>query len=236
MERSRDNELVRAYFDARAELLDRLYEPRPGLRGAFESWVYGPLRRRLSLTLDELGDLSGRRVLDVGCGPGRYAVALAERGAEVIGVDISETMLSLARGHARERGVDQVCSFVRADFDAYEPDGPFDVSLMLGVLEYLPDPRPSLVRLHDLTTEKLILSVPPPLRWQTTARRLRHALRPGPPSFHPHSPAAIAACLRDVGFASWRVDRGWVVANHAPVAVPADAAAGRKGAAVVAAS
>jgi SAM-dependent methyltransferase len=235
MDRSGDDSLVRAYFDARAELLDRLYEPRPGLRGAFESWVYGPLRRRLALTLEELGDLSGRRVLDVGCGPGRYAVALAERGAEVVGVDISPTMLSLARGHAREHGVDKACRFVRTAFDAYEPDGPFDVALMLGVLEYVPDPRPSLVRLRDLTTEKVILSVPPPLRWQTIVRRARHAVRRGPPSFHPHSPAAITACLEDAGFGSWRLDRGWVVAYHPPLAVSPEAAE-RESAAVGAAS
>jgi SAM-dependent methyltransferase len=43
------------------------------------------------------GDLAGRRVLDVGCGTGRLAVALAERGARVWGVDPSEEMLRQAR-------------------------------------------------------------------------------------------------------------------------------------------
>jgi SAM-dependent methyltransferase len=220
MERSHDEVRVRAYFDSRAELLDRLYEPRSGLRGAFEAWVYGPLRRRLALTLDELGDLSGRRLLDVGCGPGRYAVAAAERGAEVVGVDISATMLTLARGHARDRAVDGMCRFVQADFGEYEPDGDFDVALMMGVLEYLPDPHPSLGRLHGITTEKVILSVPPPLRWQTTARRLRHRLRSGPPSFHAHSPAMVTEWLKDVGFGSSRVEGGWLAAYHAQVAAP----------------
>jgi SAM-dependent methyltransferase len=224
MERPRDEARVRAYFDARAELLDRLYEPRSGLRGAFEARVYGPLRRRLKLTLDELGDLSGRRVLDVGCGPGRYAVAAAERGAEVVGVDISRMMLTLARGHARDRAVDGLCRFVQADFGEYEPDGDFDVALMMGVLEYVPEPRAYVARLHGLTSEKVILSVPPPLRWQTIARRLRHALRSGPPSFHPHSRTAVTACLKDVGFGSWRVDRGWLVAYHRQIAAPAGGA------------
>jgi ubiquinone/menaquinone biosynthesis C-methylase UbiE len=43
------------------------------------------------------GDLTGRRVLDVGCGTGRFAAALAERGARVWGVDPSEEMLAHAR-------------------------------------------------------------------------------------------------------------------------------------------
>ena len=49
------------------------------------------------------GDLRGRRVLDVGCGTGRLALALAERGAKVWGVDSSEEMLAQARTIAGRR-------------------------------------------------------------------------------------------------------------------------------------
>jgi ubiquinone/menaquinone biosynthesis C-methylase UbiE len=50
--------------------------------------------------LVERGDLGGRRVLEVGCGTGRLALALAERGARVWAVDPSEEMLAAARSHA----------------------------------------------------------------------------------------------------------------------------------------
>ena len=218
--RSLGDPRVSAYFDRRAEVFDRLYDPAPGIRGGVQAWVYAPLRRRLELTIAELGDLSGRRVLDVGCGSGRYAVALAERGAEVVGVDVSRAMLVLARRHARERLVVEACRFVQADFEGYEPDGRFDVGLMMGVLEYFADPRPFLARLHDLTSDRVIFSVPPPLRWQTVVRRARHRLRPGPPSFHPHSAHVLAACLADAGFGSWRIEPGWAVAEHAAVGAP----------------
>jgi len=55
-------------------------------------------------------DVEGRRVLDAGCGTGVYTEWLVERGAEVVGVDVSEPML----GHARERIGDRA-EFVRAD-------------------------------------------------------------------------------------------------------------------------
>jgi SAM-dependent methyltransferase len=204
---------VRAYFDARARLLDRAYDPRSGLRGRLDAVVYGPLRRRLALTLEELGSLSGKRVLDVGCGPGRYAVSAAERGGEVVGIDLSPAMLQLARERARHRRVAGRCTFVEADFDAYTPDGPFDVTLMLGFVEYRLDPLRELTRLRELTVEKAIVSIPLPHRWQTVVRSVRHRLRASPPSFHVHRPAVIEACLEQAGFRSWRSNGGWFVAE-----------------------
>jgi ubiquinone/menaquinone biosynthesis C-methylase UbiE len=61
------------------------------LRPADENWW------ELVDVLVSEGDLRGRRVLDVGCGTGRLAAALAERGAKVWGVDPSEEMLARAR-------------------------------------------------------------------------------------------------------------------------------------------
>ncbi len=61
------------------------------LRPVDENWW-----ELVDLLLSE-GDLAGRRVLDVGCGTGRLAAALVERGARVWGVDPSEEMLALAR-------------------------------------------------------------------------------------------------------------------------------------------
>ncbi len=49
------------------------------------------------VTLDVIGDVRGQRVLDLGCGTGRYCVLLARRGAELVGVDPSEEMLERAR-------------------------------------------------------------------------------------------------------------------------------------------
>jgi SAM-dependent methyltransferase len=68
----------------------------------------------------------GMRVLDVGCGPGRHAYALAERGIEVVGVDISQTFVDLANGKAPAGA-----SFQRVDARALPFDDEFDVALSL---------------------------------------------------------------------------------------------------------
>ncbi len=73
-----------------------------------------------------LGLGPGSRVLDVGCGPGRHAHALGRRGVEVLGVDISQTFIDLARRQATP-GV----SFRRADARALDFDGEFDAVVSL---------------------------------------------------------------------------------------------------------
>jgi SAM-dependent methyltransferase len=68
----------------------------------------------------------GMRVLDVGCGPGRHAYALAQRGIEVVGVDISQRFIDLAN-EAAPPGA----TFRRADARALGFDGEFDVAISL---------------------------------------------------------------------------------------------------------
>ena len=55
--------------------------------------------------IDVLGLEPGERVLDVGCGPGRHSIALAEAGMSVTGIDVSAGFLEVARRRAEERGV-----------------------------------------------------------------------------------------------------------------------------------
>jgi len=57
-------------------------------------------RQEVDFLVEQLGLTSGMRVLDVGCGPGRHAHALAERGVVVHGIDISHRFVELARAGA----------------------------------------------------------------------------------------------------------------------------------------
>jgi SAM-dependent methyltransferase len=73
---------------------------------------------RLRAVVDSLGPLEGRRVLDLGCGKGRFAAHLTRQGAEVVGLDLSGRMLAQAVGLDRVRASAKRLPFAVATFDA----------------------------------------------------------------------------------------------------------------------
>src|SRR5207342_2139569 len=84
------------WFNAVARYLGPAY-----LRNAFTKGT----EQEVGFLLDVLGLEAGERVLDVGCGPGRHALALARRGIDVVGVDLSEDFITLARDAATADGL-----------------------------------------------------------------------------------------------------------------------------------
>ncbi|WP_165246256.1 class I SAM-dependent methyltransferase [Paludisphaera soli] len=83
-------------------------------------------------------ELAGKRVLDAGCGGGRYAKLLGEHGAEVLGVDLSSAVDKAA---ALSAGLPNV-QIVQADLlDLPVAEGAFDLVFSIGVLHHSPDPR-----------------------------------------------------------------------------------------------
>ncbi len=76
---------------------------------------------------DVAADLPPGRALDLGCGEGADSVWLAERGWNVVAVDISETALGRAREAASSRGVSDRIEFVALDLSDGFPDGEFDL-------------------------------------------------------------------------------------------------------------
>ena len=72
---------------------------------------------------------NGKQVLDLGCGPGLYANALAESGASVTGVDFSRRSLAFARSEADSRGLE--VDYLRGNYLDLEVPGTFDLVLLI---------------------------------------------------------------------------------------------------------
>jgi 2-polyprenyl-6-hydroxyphenyl methylase/3-demethylubiquinone-9 3-methyltransferase len=96
--------------------------------------------------IDALSPLAGRQALDVGCGGGILAEAMARRGATVLGIDLATRALKVAQLHAMESGCTGVdYREVAAETLAAERPAAFDVVTCMEMLEHVPDPG-SVVR------------------------------------------------------------------------------------------
>jgi 2-polyprenyl-6-hydroxyphenyl methylase/3-demethylubiquinone-9 3-methyltransferase len=99
---------------------------------------------RLDYIARRSGGLEGKRALDVGCGGGILAEAMATGGAKVIGIDLSDKALSVARLHQLESGVEVDYRLVSAETMAAEQPGTFDIVTCMELLEHVPEPASTI--------------------------------------------------------------------------------------------
>ena len=130
-----DADYTRAFYDAYGDIeWSRL-----------EATAYGRLQGIIHTDFIRRYVRPGARVLDAGCGPGRFSIAIAELGATVTALDLSEHQLQLAKERLGEAGVlERVDGFVSADIADLSmfADGRFDVVVCYGgALSYVCDQR-----------------------------------------------------------------------------------------------
>jgi len=108
-------------------------------------------------TLELLGEVAGLKILDAGCGPGKYAEILINQGADVTGFDFSPKMIKLARERNQEKGT----FFVH---DLNEPlfhlrNESFDATICTLALNYIEDWTPVIKEFHRVLKPSGILVI-----------------------------------------------------------------------------
>ncbi len=155
------------HFEAISDAFDNVYD------GEQDSALYrlvdilfrkSILEKRREIMTEASGEIKNKTVLDIGCGSGRYAIGLAKKSPQqVLGIDISPSMIALAQEMAVICGLDKVCKFQNIDFMDSNFLGSFDVILAAGVFDYVKEPRKFLLKIKDFLKGKAVLSFP--IKW-----------------------------------------------------------------------
>ena len=133
----RQQEKVSAYFQSMSSYWTDIYDS-----GSVQGKVYRERQAAALAWIESLGLMPGSRVLEIGCGAGFLAVALAQRGLRVQAIDPAEAMVELARRHAAGSGTAELLSVDLGDVCALAfEDGCFDLVVAIGVMAYLKQPE-----------------------------------------------------------------------------------------------
>jgi len=151
---------VSQHFDAEAADFDSIYDNSGGISSKVINTIFRQsVYERAQLAVRTTRPHKDKRILDVGCGSGRVAVELARQGAIATGIDDAEEMIRLSQEREASAETENI-SFEKADFRQWNPEAMFDVSIALGVFDYLPEPQSFLDKMTDITTEQVIATFP----------------------------------------------------------------------------
>ena len=125
-------------LDKFSQLAHRWWDPESEFKPLHE---INPLRLEW---IDRHAGISGQKVLDVGCGGGILSESMAQRGALVTGIDLSDKALGVARLHLLESGNTVDYQKISAEELADQAAGRFDIVTCMEMLEHVPNPASTI--------------------------------------------------------------------------------------------
>jgi len=186
------------YFDRNAAQFDSIYHEGKPIQAALNRAFRKAIYERFAITFEKSEPIAGKRILDVGCGSGRYAVEFARRGAaRVVGLDYAAGMLQLAREYAAAAGVADRCEFVEGDFTSLALNETFDVAIAVGVFDYQDRPVEFLRRMRERCTGRVIATFPGKSLVRMRVRQIRYWWKDCPVLFY--SEADVRRIATDAG-------------------------------------
>jgi 2-polyprenyl-3-methyl-5-hydroxy-6-metoxy-1,4-benzoquinol methylase len=140
-------ESVNVYFQSQSSYWKNIYAS-----GSVQAEIFRVRQATVLAWIDELALAPGSRVLEVGCGAGFMAVALAQRGLRVYAIDSTAAMIEQARCYAAESGVTELLSLDIGDvYSLTLEDGSFDLVIAIGVIPWLARPELAMREIARVT-------------------------------------------------------------------------------------
>ena len=184
-----ETEKVKSYFHNIASDFDAIYTRNKNALFVFlDKILRKDMYQRYELTLAECQPVERKKILDIGCGSGRFCIPLALNGARrVVGIDFAENMIQLARDIATESGVKEKCTFILDDFINHQFNEKFDVTIAVGLFDYIRNPTDYLDKIKILTQQKFIATYPIKWTYRMPIRKIRLNFRGCPVYFYTSS-------------------------------------------------
>lgn len=170
---------IRDRWNREASQFDAIYGSSSGFMRGANRVLRKAVLQRFDFTIREMIPKPGASVLDVGCGSGVYEEALLDAGASsVVGVDVSEGMLDMARTRMNAHKLGSAASFALANFQEWETEERFDYVVAMGVFDYAASPAELIGKMRQLSRRRLVVSLPTHSRFRirSTLRKLRYRL------------------------------------------------------------
>jgi 2-polyprenyl-3-methyl-5-hydroxy-6-metoxy-1,4-benzoquinol methylase len=172
------------------------------LDGVFRKDMY----ERFRFTMESSVPVVGKDVLDVGCGTGHYSLALARQGARVVhGIDVSDAMVEISRRRAVKYGLHSTCVFSLGDPLELALEDKYDVTIGMGLFDYVKDPLPLMKWMKEQTAGRVILSFPRKYTWRAPVRKFRLRMKGCPVYFY--SRKEVLALLSQANLDLRRLER-----------------------------
>ena len=197
----------RDYWNKEVRVFDSIYShEKSKLGNILDSVFRWDMYKRYEYSLENAEPIQERTFLDVGCGTGRYALDLARRNAlKVVGIDISDSMIQVCQQRARIENLHDRTMFLQTDLLEYRPETKFDVTIGIGLFDYIKDPLSILGKMHQVTNSCVILSFPRMWSLRAPIRKIRLMLKGCDVYFYDLK--GITKLLGDAGFGKFKCRR-----------------------------
>lgn len=190
---------IAQYWDQIAPQFDTIYSgKKSALARGLDHWLRRDMYERFNWVMRQAGDVNNLTVCDVGCGSGRFVSPLAQRGADVTGLDFAPQMLDLARELVSKDGVADRCKFVLSDVLDWKTDEKFDLVIAIGFWDYVADPLGRLQVIRTITRGRFLSAWPRAGTLRAAVRKQRLKMVGCPVYFWTHD--QVEDYLRRAGF------------------------------------
>lgn len=132
-----------------------------------------------------LGNVNGKKILDVGCGTGALSFYLVQNGADVIGIDLSKNFIMFCKAEAKRLGLSVEFREMNAQMPDF-PDESFDIIVGSRVIHHLPEPKLFFRETRRLLKKKGFIAFIEPLKKNPIVELNRKFFAPKERTTHEH--------------------------------------------------